>query len=458
GCCHQWMRFKPAYDCIHHQLRASGASTAAQRARRTHRVAASSADLTEDLLQFPDRLKWYESKFCADTMPDWNAARQADLGRHSWLPSSTPHRSAGILADRTASAAHSSPLYSPGPAASSCQLQPAMRLQPPAPDALQPPAPLTQPRGSPRLLLAVRDVAPGLRELALEVEISRERVPLRNAYRGVGQRASLRVVGNLDRQLTGHPLTAPPLLPPPPHLDAVSSPPFPQELNRTPLFLVRGDLFANEVKAVREPESVMAELTVLVGQREAPELWALEVGDDCPPLELGPFLGEGLGLKGTGIMAIFRYPKVLLFVQGRGIATARALLECSHDVPGISCHLRQEVKAYYKVKNDADIVYKERFPAWSEAAATPSGCKLSVVTHTGTFGRAFDDDDELLYDPDTTAAVILTGGDPEAEAEAREVCAEAEIRCIVVDSQEAASVVHHDSTPKNFRRWVTDRA
>ncbi|GFH16608.1 predicted protein [Haematococcus lacustris] len=142
--------------------------------------------------------------------------------------------------------------------------------------------------------------------------------------------------------------------------------------------------------------------------REAPELWALEVGDDCPPLELGPFLGEGLGLKGTGIMAIFRYPKVLLFVQGRGIATARALLECSHDVPGISCHLRQEVKAYYKVKNDADIVYKERFPAWSEAAATPSGCKLSVVTHTGTFGRAFDDDDELLYDPDTTAAVILS--------------------------------------------------
>ena len=29
----------------------------------------------QDLLQHPDRIKWYESKFCADDMPDWNAGR-----------------------------------------------------------------------------------------------------------------------------------------------------------------------------------------------------------------------------------------------------------------------------------------------------------------------------------------------------------------------------------------------
>lgn len=29
----------------------------------------------QDLLQHPERIKWYESKFCADDMPDWNMGR-----------------------------------------------------------------------------------------------------------------------------------------------------------------------------------------------------------------------------------------------------------------------------------------------------------------------------------------------------------------------------------------------
>lgn len=41
------------------------------------------------------------------------------------------------------------------------------------------------------------------------------------------------------------------------------------------------------------------------------------------------------------------------------------------------------------------------------------------------------------YEPDTTAAIILTGGDEEAEAAAAEVCREAEITVVVKQSEEA---------------------
>jgi hypothetical protein len=34
-----------------------------------------SAVLLKNLMQFPDRHKWYEAKFAADDMPDWNPGR-----------------------------------------------------------------------------------------------------------------------------------------------------------------------------------------------------------------------------------------------------------------------------------------------------------------------------------------------------------------------------------------------
>ena len=37
-----------------------------------------------------------------------------------------------------------------------------------------------------------------------------------------------------------------------------------------------------------------------------------------------------------------------------------------------------------------------------------------------TFMDLFDDDDTLEYEPETTAALIMTGGDEEEEAEALE--------------------------------------
>lgn len=51
-------------------------------------------------------------------------------------------------------------------------------------------------------------------------------------------------------------------------------------------------------------------------------------------------------------------------------------------------------------------------------------------------------------------AAPTAGGDPEEEAEAREVCAEAEITTIMVDSMEAEAVKNLDATSQNFKRYI----
>ena len=51
--------------------------------------------------------------------------------------------------------------------------------------------------------LASRDAAPNLREVTFEVEISREKVPLRNGYRHIGQKARVRINGGSELDLAG---------------------------------------------------------------------------------------------------------------------------------------------------------------------------------------------------------------------------------------------------------------
>jgi hypothetical protein len=72
--------------------------------------------------------------------------------------------------------------------------------------------------------------------------------------------------------------------------------------------------------------------------------------------------------------------------------------------------------------NEASHAFKERWEQWSrnaaplqshssdaDAAPPSSGCRLAVVPTTApSFMRAFDDDDELVYDPLYTAAIILS--------------------------------------------------
>ena len=81
-------------------------------------------------------------------------------------------------------------------------------------------------------------------------------------------------------------------------------------------------------------------------------------------------------------------------------------------------------------------MYKDRFEAWEAL-----GCKVISSTRD-TFMEMFDNDDTLAYEPASTAAVILTGNDEEAEAAALEVCKEAEITEIARDSIEQTPTIY----------------
>eukprot|EP01023_Acetabularia_acetabulum_P021540 TRINITY_DN2131_c0_g1_i1.p2 TRINITY_DN2131_c0_g1~~TRINITY_DN2131_c0_g1_i1.p2 ORF type:complete len:346 (-),score=78.77 TRINITY_DN2131_c0_g1_i1:131-1168(-) len=304
---------------------------ASQRGRQVV-VAPKAITLQEDLWQFPDRKDWYEAKFCADDMPDWNTA----------------------------------------------------------------------------FFVNSELVAPGVKELHIQCEISREKIPLRNAYKHVGQRVRLRVNGGPEALL--YP----------------STPPFSQNLMREALFNVRGDIFAEEKKVVKEEDPVIADLFCLAAEGDSEDTWKLSDGD---LIEVGPFEGTGLNLR-TPIMSIFAYPTLVMFVSGKGIASLKALIECSSDITSLSLSHRETVRVYYRAPNESSLIYKSLFQSWEQQY------NVVVQTTTGTFLDAFDDDDTLVYDPIKSAAVILTGADEEEEKLALKACKEAEITCIVKDTEE----------------------
>lgn len=271
-----------------------------------------------------------------------------------------------------------------------------------------------QPDWHPARFVRSSQLAPGVREVVLEVEISRERVPLRNAYRHIGQTASVRVNGGVELEVS------------------VSSPPFPPSLNKEALCLTRGDITANEVKVARELLSVRAELALVVrDEGQYKELYRM--GEEDLP-ELGPFQRGGLQLRGP-LLGIWQYPTVVMFCEGGGVAAARALIEASPDMGGLNLQLREDARMYYRAPNEAAFCYKELFEVWERDFG------VKVITSTrDTFSDMFDDDDTLMYEPGSTAGIILTGGDLEAEEAAEQVCKEGEISLVVKQSLEQAAV------------------
>lgn len=74
---------------------------------------------------------------------------------------------------------------------------------------------------------------------------------------------------------------------------AVTRGPFPQQLIKEALFRARGDMVAGEIKAVKEVDTVKAELPLLVSQEEAPDVYKLAQDD---AVEIGPFVVRNLSL------------------------------------------------------------------------------------------------------------------------------------------------------------------
>lgn len=268
-----------------------------------------------------------------------------------------------------------------------------------------------QPDWNPAKFVRSTQLAPGVREIVLECEISREKVPLLNAYKHVGQRASVRVSSGIPAEV------------------AIAGPPFPLGLNRAALLRVRGDIRAEETKTVKEEISVLVELPLWVREEEQPELYKMSEEDAV--VEVGPFKGGGLQLRGP-ISGVFLFPTLVIFCEGAGIAAAKALIEAGTEPCGLGLRRRTDVRMYYRAPNEASLCYRELYEQWGERY----GCQVITSTRD-SFSDMFDDDQTLMYEPDTTAALILTGGDEEAEAAAAEVCREAEITAVVKQSEEA---------------------
>ena len=193
---------------------------------------------------------------------------------------------------------------------------------------------------------------------------------------------------------------------------------------------VRGDLTAGEIKLAAEDGSRKAELALVVEESEAPDLYK---GSAADLFELGPFVGTGFSLRGP-LAAIFLYPTIVIFCETpAGLAAARALAAATTDVGGLSFNLRKEVRMYYRAPNEASLCYRGELDSWKEKYG------VHVITSTrDSFQDMFDFDDTLMYEPETTAALILTGPEDggEAEAAALAVCKEAEITEVVRQSVE----------------------
>lgn len=271
---------------------------------------------------------------------------------------------------------------------------------------------LDQPDWNAARFVSSTQLAPGIREVVVECEISREKVPLRNAYKHVGQRASVRINSGSVAEVP------------------TAGPPFPDLLNKAALLRVRGDIRAEETKSVKELYSVLVELPLYVRESEAPDLYKMTDEDS---VEVGPFVGVGLNLRGP-IAAVFLFPTVVMFVEGAGIATAKALIEAGSDPCGLGFKRRQDVRMYYRAPNEASMCWPERYEEWGKRY----GVQVTISTRD-SFADMFDDDETLMYDPDTTGALILVGDDEEAEAAAADVCKEAEITIVVKQSEEPAA-------------------
>jgi len=258
--------------------------------------------------------------------------------------------------------------------------------------------------------VGAEQLANGLTMVELDIEVSRERICLKNAYRHIGQIAQVRVNSGQEHQL--RPCSAP----------------FPLALQEEALYRAKGDMEQGEIKTAVEATTVISRLQLLVPDGEAQDLVGASAADT---VEIGPFKGTGLNLR-TPIINVFGYRTVIIMAEGTAIATAKALIEAGSCVCGLNLAFRESVRLYYRAPNDASVAFKPLFESWEK----DFNCKVLTATRE-QFIDVFDGDDDLEYEPATTAAVILTNGDEAAEKSALLVCTEAEITEIVKDSEEA---------------------
>jgi len=207
---------------------------------------------------------------------------------------------------------------------------------------------------------------------------------------------------------------------------------------------LRGDLSAHAVKEAAKLTSVKAPLQLWVTRSEAPEVFDMQPGELA---SVGYFQGEGLYLR--PFLGVFQYPVVLIFASGKGMATAKALIEAtSHS--GLTLRARADVRLYVSASIDAELPFSELYERWqADHHVKVRPCVLTRAAGSsatqGGVREGFDSDD-VEYDPPLTMAVIL--GDEEFEKEVLELLDDAHIPAAqaVLGSQEAPPVFYYKSS------------
>lgn len=238
-------------------------------------------------------------------------------------------------------------------------------------------------------VVRVEQVTKSVRDVTVLAEVSRELVPLTQAYKQVGQRATVRAAG-----ANGAGAQVP-----------ISSAPPPVEVYEESLDRLRGDIAASDSKVQLEPVSTLTEVTLRVDSARHRALYGLEPGDK---VETGPFAGMGMSFR--PMQFIFGYPTVLICANGEGISSAKALIECGASDRGLCFHMREAVRLYQREEQDGSLAYADRHANWANAYHVD----VHPVKRAGgahALQDAFDADD-LEYDPDATAAIVFDGGDP----------------------------------------------
>lgn len=74
-------------------------------------------------------------------------------------------------------------------------------------------------------------------------------------------------------------------------------------------------------------------------------------------LELGAFEATGLDLR--PVMFLARFPTLIIFAQGLGIAVARAIIEAKDgDIGSLNLNFRNDVRLYYTASKPSMLAYQ----------------------------------------------------------------------------------------------------
>ncbi|KAH7296778.1 hypothetical protein KP509_26G038500 [Ceratopteris richardii] len=232
-------------------------------------------------------------------------------------------------------------------------------------------------------------------------------VPLENAYTTPGSLAQVKI--NNGKAIKVVP----------------SSPPFPMKANESVLVKARGDIPSGMTKQPQFFLSVKHPLELLVFKTDTPQVFSIKEGDT---LELGPFDMSGLDLR--PILFLARFPTVLFFASGKGIAVAKAIIEAKdNDSGSMILGMRQDIRLFYWSPDPSKVLFQDKFSSWENwklkvrpAVGVSSGQEWDG--HVGSFTSLWDEDD-IEYDPSTTAVIVCV--DPSCRKEVAKLIADAGI-------------------------------